>query len=187
MGHPPDQGDWLVMTADEQMTLFGEQARDAHEFDVWLMARRMALLYHYLAGAIVDRLGEAEGYALVKDAVWRYGEHCGGAVRDQVLAKGLPLTAENFRTIPDLPARGWRSEVVEANDGDKENRATLCPLARTWAEIGTPASLARLYCFVDQSKIAGYNDAALECVHEHNVLDGDGYCEIVIRPKSAGE
>jgi len=175
------------MPRDEQLTLFGETARDAHEFDVWLMARRMALLYHYLATAVVDRLGEEEGYALVKRAVWQYGEHCGRAVRDQVEAKGLPLTGENFRTVPDLPARGWRSELVDVGGGDRENRATLCPLARTWQEIGTPAALARLYCFVDQSKIAGYNDAELECVHEHNVLDGDGYCEIVIRPKGAGE
>lgn len=175
------------MNTKHEMTLFGEEAKDAHEFDVWLMARRMALLYHYLAGAIVDRLGPEEGYALVKDAVWKYGEHCGGTVREKVVAKGLPLTAENFRTVPDLPSRGWRSAVVVAGDGDKEHRATLCPLARTWMEIGTPAALARLYCFVDQSKIAGYNDADLECVHEHNVLDGDGYCEIVIRPKQAAE
>ncbi len=173
------------MPRDTDLILFGETARDEHEFDVWLMARRMALLYHYLAGAVVARLGEEEGMRLVKDAVWQYGEHCGRAVRDAVLAKGLPLTADNFRTVPDLPGRGWRSENVATGGGEKENHAVLCPLARTWQEAGTPAKLARLYCFVDQSKIEGYNGKDLECVHEHNVLDGDGFCEIVIRPKGS--
>lgn len=173
------------MPRDKRLTLFGETAKDEHEFDVWLMARRMALLYHYLAGAIVERLGEEEGMQLVKDAVWQYGEHCGRAVRDGVLAQGMPLSAANFRTIPDLPSRGWRSGAVEVASVSKDNCAVLCPLARTWMETGTPAKLARLYCFVDQSKIQGYNGAELECVHEHNVLDGDGFCEIVIRPKTS--
>ncbi len=175
------------MAREERLTLFGETAEDEHEFNVWLMARRMALLYHYLAGAIVERLGEDEGMKLVKDAVWQYGEHCGRTVRDRVLSRGEPLTADNFRTVPDLPSRGWRSESVQGEGGDAENHAVLCPLARTWMEIGTPMKLARLYCFVDQSKIQGYNGEDLECVHAHNVLDGDGYCEIVIRPKATGQ
>lgn len=167
----------------EQLKLFGETAEDRHEHDVWLMARRAALLYHHLAGAIVERLGEEEGHKLVKEAVWRYGRHCGEAVRRQVLESGRPLTADNFRTVPDLPSRGWRSETVASPDGAEEHHAVLCPLARTWQETGTDPRLARLYCFVDQSKIEGYNAEDLECGHLHNVLDGDDYCEIVIQPR----
>lgn len=171
------------MTDETKREVFGETASDAWEHDVWLMARRMALLYHYLAGAIVERLGPDEGMQLVKDAVWHYGEHCGRAVRDGVLARGLPLTADNFRVIPDLPSRGWRSQAVDLPDGKTQYQTVLCPLAKTWQSVGTDPALARLYCFVDQSKTAGYNDKDLDCVHFHNVLDGDGFCEIVMRPK----
>jgi len=170
------------MTEERKMELFGEVLDDPREFDVWLMARRMAWLYHFLAKAIVDRLGDEEGRKLVKDAVWAYGTHCGKTVREAVLAKGLPLTAENFGTIPDLPSRGWRTKVVTLPDGRKQAQ-TLCPLAKAWKELDQDTSLARLYCFVDQSKIDAYNGCELECVHEHNVLDGDPFCEVVIRPK----
>jgi len=171
------------MSTNDGLRLFGEQAADAWEHDVWLMARRAALLYHYFAKAIVERLGADEGARLIRQAVWAYGEHCGGAVREGVLARGLPLTPENFRKVPDLPSRGWRSEEAVLPDGRRQSRTVLCPLARTWREIGTSPALARLYCFVDQAKIAAYNGDELECVHAHNVLDGDEFCEIVNRPR----
>jgi hypothetical protein len=173
------------VTKEPKREMFGEVAADAWEHDVWLMGRRMAMLYHYLTAAVVDRLGPDDGARLIKDAVWQYGEHCGRAVRDGVLAAGLPLTADNFRTVPDLPSRGWRSRAVELPDGTVQHQAVLCPLARAWADLGTDPALARLYCFVDQSKTAGYNPDELECVHLHNVLDGDPFCEIVMRPKEA--
>ena len=69
------------------------------------------MLYHYMARAIVDRLGEEEGRRLIKDAVWKYGVHCGKTVKEGVEKMGLPLTKENFRKVPDLPSRGWRHRM----------------------------------------------------------------------------
>lgn len=157
------------------------EPQDQWEHDVWLMGRRMALLYHYMAKAIIDEAGEARGKEIIKDAIWKYGRHCGDAVGKGVDAQGLPRTAENFRKVPDLPSRGWRSEVGSGPDGKPQHRTVLCPLAVTWKELGEDA-LGRIYCFVDQAKTEAYNPC-LECVHVHNVLDGDGFCEIVMRPK----
>jgi hypothetical protein len=162
--------------------LFGETCEDGWEHDVWLMARRMAWLYHFMAKAIIARLGEEEGKKLIKDAIWEYGTHCGRTVREKVLAAGLPLTAENYRTVPDLPSRGWRHKIVTLPDGRKQVQS-WCPLAKAWKEIGTDMSVARLYCWVDQSKICAYNGDDLECVHAHNVLDGDDFCEVVTQAK----
>jgi hypothetical protein len=35
---------------------------------------------------------------------------------------------------------------------------------------------------VDQAKYQAYNPK-LQCVHVKNVLDGDPYCELAVRPK----
>ncbi len=175
------------MEDEPRRELFGEVAEDGWEHDVWLMARRTALLYHFMASAIVRRLGEEEGLKLVKEAVWKYGEHCGRAVRESLEKQGLPATEENFSRVPDLPSRGWRAEKVQLPDGEVQDRLTLCPLAETWMELDEDTTLARLYCFVDQSKLAGYSCGELECIHAHNVLDGDDFCEIVIRPSREGE
>ncbi len=170
------------MEKEPRRELFGEVATDDWEHDVWLMARRTALLYHFMASAIVERLGEEEGLKLVSEAVWKYGEHCGRVVRESLEEQGLPPTQENFSVVPDLPSRGWRAETVQLPDGQEQDRLTLCPLARTWMELDEDTTLARLYCLVDPSKIAGYSCGALKCSHAHNVLDGDDFCEIVIGP-----
>jgi len=154
------------------------EPNDAWERDVWLLSRRMALLYYHMAKAIVERLGKEEGEKLISDAVWRYGEACGKRVGEEVLARGLPLDAANFGMIPDLPSRGWREQTVELPEGRSADAVVLCPLAAVWKEIGA-TDLGRLYCLVDQAKIHAYNPG-LRAVHSKNVLDGDDYCVIDI-------
>lgn len=173
------------MSATDELKMFGETAEDRWEYDVWLMARRTALLYHYMAKAVIERLGREEGHKLIKEAIMEYGVHCGDATREALAAQGLPATLENFGKVPDLPSRGWRWQRMELSDGTAGTGVTLCPLARVWEDVGTDPATARLYCFVDQAKIKGYNDAAYECVHARNVLDGDTHCEVVFRPKSS--
>ncbi len=158
---------------------------DKWEHDVWLMGRRMALLYYFMSKKIIERLGEEEGKALIKDAVWQYGSYCGQQVARAVQAMGLELTPENFGKAPDLPSRGWRSKNATLPDGKEQHQTTLCPLAVTWQELGFE-DIGRIYCYVDQSKAEGYNPE-IECVHLHNVLDGDAFCEIVMRDKRTNE
>jgi len=164
-----------------KMQWSGPDPEDGWEQDVWLMARRLALMYYHFAQVIMERLGEEEGRRLIKEAVWRYGNACGKAVREGVERMGLEPTAENFRLIPDLPSRGWRRQTVKLPDGRRQVQTILCPFAVVWKELGAE-DLGRIYCFVDQAKVEGYNPE-LECIHAHNVLDGDPFCEIVIRPK----
>jgi len=170
------------LTGESGYRWFDQVTEDGWEHDVWLMARRMALLYHYLTQAIVERLGDEEGKELVEDAVWKYGQHCGSAVREAVLARGMEPTPQNFAAVADLPSRGWRSGPCRAADGREFKGTTLCPLAKTWQAVGTGRELARLYCRVDQAKFAAYYGGEYVCVHAHNVLDGDSCCEIVVRP-----
>jgi len=171
------------MPESDQLNVLGVAAEDKWEHDVWLMARRAALLYHYLSKAMIDRLGAEEGRKLLSEAVWQYGEHIGRETRAAVDASGLSPTLENFYAFPDLPSRGWRKADVPQPDGTTRSGVTHCPLAHVWLTLGQDLETARIYCLVDQSKIAGYNGEDYECVHARNVLDGDPHCEVVFRPK----
>ena len=149
---------------------------------VKLGVRRAALIYHYFSKIVVEELGEKRGVELIKRAINAYGTHIGNAARDKTLAKGRPLIPENFES--DLPDLAWEGEKVTA-DGEERYRVYNCPLAKEWIELGEQ-KWARLYCFVDQAKMKGFNPG-YEYVHIKNILDGDPYCELVVRPVSKND
>ena len=80
------------------------------------------------------------------------------------------------KLIKEIP-RGYEKIVV---DGEERIRVHHCPLASEWLEWSDPQK-ARLYCFVDQAKMKGFNPG-YEYIHIKNLLDGDPYCELVVRP-----
>jgi hypothetical protein len=127
----------------------------------------------------VKELGEKKGKALTKKAIELYGKEVGKRVKERTLARGLPLTRENFQD--DLPDLGWAEREKVEVEGENRSRIYTCLLARAWQELGAP-ELGRIYCFVDQAKYEAYNPE-LQCVHVKNVLDGDPYCELAVRTK----
>ncbi len=145
------------------------------EEQVVLMASRLALMYHHIGQVLTEELGMEKAKELLKEAIWRYGAESGEKVRAGVEAMGLPLTAENYNKVPDLPRYGWVSE--QAKDGP---RVSHCPLAAVWLEKGS-TELGRIYCFVDQAKFEAYGN--LECVHLKNLNDGDDCCLFSIKPR----
>jgi hypothetical protein len=143
------------------------------------MITRAALIHYAFTKTLVDELGEKKGKALAKKAAQLYGELVGKRVKEKTLAKGLPLTRENFQD--DLPDLGWAEREKVEVEGEKRSRVYTCHLAKVWQELGAP-ELGRIYCFVDQAKYEAYNPE-LQCVHVKNVLDGDPYCELAVRTK----
>ena len=145
------------------------------------MITRAALIHYAFTKTLVDELGEKKGKALAKKAIELYGREVGKRVKNRTLARGLPLTRDNFQD--DLPDLGWAEREKVEVEGEKRSRVYTCHLAEVWQELGVP-ELGRLYCFVDQAKYQAYNPK-LQCVHVKNVLDGDPYCELAIRPKKS--
>jgi nitroreductase len=141
--------------------------------------RRAALIYHHFAETAVKELGKAKGLELVRKAVDAYGDQVGAEAKKKAHKKGESLTPENFES--DLPDMAWNTEEVTV-DGEQRVRVFHCPLAAEWLEWGNP-EIARLYCFVDQAKMKGFNPD-YEYVHIKNLLDGDAYCELAIRHAS---
>lgn len=145
------------------------------------MITRAALIHWAFSRTLIQELGEKKGKALAKKAIELYGKEVGKRVKEKTLAKGLPLTRENFQD--DLPNLGWGEREQVDVGGEKRSRVYTCHLAKVWQELGVP-DLGRIYCFVDQAKYDAYNPE-LQCVHVKNVLDGDPYCELAIRPKKS--
>ena len=143
---------------------------------IQLALRRASLLYHYFAKTLVEELGEERGTDLIRKAIDAYGAHIGKDARHKADEKGLPPTPENFEN--DLPMLAWKSEKVMV-DGEERVRVHRCPLAKEWLDLGE-GKAARHYCFVDQAKMRAFN-SDYEYVHVKNLLDGDPYCELVIR------
>lgn len=155
--------------------------RQEAERDVVIMARRLAWLHAAYARVLVEELGEERATALTMKAIKDYGNRAGEAAREHVEAMDLPLSPTNMSLTPDLPRLGWEKGIWTDPQGRERPVITHCPLAQAFSEIGEE-KLGRLYCYVDQAKVEGYN-SDLECRHAQNVLDGDRVCEIVIEER----
>jgi nitroreductase len=149
---------------------------------VGLAVRRLALLHHAFSATLVEELGEEKGRAVIAKAVEAYGIRIGEEAAARAREKGNLLTPENFED--DLPADAWGVEAVQV-EGEDRVRVHHCPLAAEWLDWGDPA-LTRLYCGVDQAKMRGFNPE-YEYIHVKNLLDGDPYCELVVRRRKDPE
>lgn len=162
---------------------WGDEAPvDGWERDVWLMARRLALLHFNVAQVLLERLGNDRGRELTREIIWRYGQQCGTDVGTVADSQGKPRDLDSFAELTDLPSRGWRTAPSSAGSS---HTVTLCPLAVVWRQLGAE-DIGRLYCLVDEAKMTAYNPE-FACEHERNVLDGDDVCVITSRPVSAPE
>ncbi len=140
--------------------------------------RRTAMIYHYFYETLTEELGEEKAMELTRKAVDAYGNRIGLEARKKAQEKGLSVTPENFES--DLPDMAWKTETMVI-DNEERVRVHHCPLAAEWLEWGDPKK-ARLYCYVDQAKMRGFNPE-FEYIHFKNILDGDPYCELGIRQK----
>lgn len=146
--------------------------------EVLSIIRRTALLHYCYAKTLIEEFGGERGKELISKAIQSYGEEVGRKVKEETLARGLDLVVENYGG--DLPSLGWERERVVV-EGEPRARVHVCHLATVWKELGR-SEIGRLYCYVDQAKYKAYNPD-LECIHVKNILDGDPYCEIVVRSK----
>lgn len=147
-----------------------------------LALRRAALIYHYFAKTLVEELGDEQGRELIKKAIESYGSHVGREAHRKAKGKELELTPENFES--DLPKYVWETDQVMV-EGEKRSHVHFCPLAAEWLSLGD-AKTARLYCFVDQAKMKAFNPR-YKYVHLKNILDGDPFCELAVRPVDKDE
>jgi hypothetical protein len=148
------------------------------------MARTLAMLYYHLGREVVDTFGAA-GEEAVRRGILKYGDARGRRIREEVLARGLPLTVENLSKFYDLPLPlAWVSRKLCAEENHLEKQVTYCPFAEEWKRLHGE-TLGAIYCEQDLSMRKGYNPE-FELSQFTNVLHGDPHCHTVVRWPQAG-
>ena len=145
------------------------------------MARTLALLHYYLSKEVVDEFGP-KGEEVIRRAVIKYGDARGRKIREEVLAKGLPLTVENLSKFYDLPLPlAWKSKKVRSEENYLEKKVTYCPFAEEWKRVkGERVGL--IYCEQDLSMRKGYNPE-FDMQQFTNVMDGKPHCHTIVQWK----
>jgi hypothetical protein len=123
-----------------------------------LTEKHHALLFGLLARNVIEAGGEADGEAIVLEAVRRYGEQRGWRMRLRVLRDGAPLNLTSY-----LAYKEWRPATSEASAktveqvGDVISTVSACPWANAWSEAGL-LRYGRLYCLeIDRALGRGFD------------------------------
>jgi hypothetical protein len=154
----------VAPSTDEGGVLTREEAAG----QVRVMARLFGLMFHHFADLLVEKYGEKEGRALLREAVRRFGLDRGERMRKEITGMGLSPTLKNFGLVNDLPKIGWGGST----------RESYCPLAEAWIEKGAE-DICKLYCDVDVWKMVGYNPK-IRVKRLRWVLEGASDCRYVM-------
>ena len=147
------------------------------------MARTLAMLYYFVGSEVVEEFGAA-GEEVIRRAIHKYGDARGRKIREEVLARGLPLTVENLSKFYDLPLPlAWVSEKIRVEENCLEKKVTYCPFAEEWKSL-KGEKLGLIYCEQDLSMRRGYNPE-LDLQQFSNVLEDDPHCHTIVEWKKA--
>ncbi len=140
----------------------------------------VAALHHFYGRAIINRLGEEEGRAMIRDVLGSFARHFGEDARGRLIAMGQDPTPNNYAHLPDVALLGWDYTKVEVSkQGERHVELTFCPYAAKWMALGPEAvALGRLYCDAEAEKFRALNPR-ISFRHVRSLLDGDECCELV--------
>lgn len=138
-----------------------------------------ALLFAWLARAVVQREGEARGEAIVRLGVRRYGEQRGRRMALRAEADGCSLDMNAYRAYGEWRAPEGVTEAALVQTAPIPIQHVLeCPWHRAWADEGL-MPYGRLYCLeVDHALARGFGpniDLGVNSIKS----SGDDCCEFV--------
>lgn len=147
-----------------------------------------ALLFAWLARAVLRRAGEERGEALIRRAVARYGEQRGRRMALRARMAGEPLTMAAFLAYGELIWPDDAGEFDEAVRGpDLVERVSRCLWHGAWVENDL-LPYGRFYCLeVDAALVRGFNPG-LRLDVNGTLSNGAPCCEFVFhqaRPAQA--
>jgi hypothetical protein len=136
-----------------------------------------ALLFAWLARAVIRRAGKSQGEAIVRQAVRRYGEQRGRRMAMRALSDGQALTMNAYMAYGE-----WRAAAGQADSAMVQEfplpigQVYRCPWHEAWEDQDVMA-YGRLYCLeVDHALVRGFNpDLRLDINSIKSA--GDDFCE----------
>jgi len=139
-----------------------------------------ALLFGWIAKAVIEQIGEARGEAALRKAVQQYGNERGHRMALRASANREPLTMANYLAYGE-----WRSTPGNAHDvqviekkPDARVQMRKCPWYGAWKENGL-VPYGRLYCLeIDKALVQGFNPGLRLDVNATQP-DGADCCEFV--------
>jgi hypothetical protein len=140
-----------------------------------------ALLFGWLAQAIVEAAGQPQGEAIVRQAVRRYGAERGGRMAHRAKARGHALTMANYMAYGEWEASpGAAKQALVEKAPHAKLHVFRCPWHTVWNETGL-LPYGRLYCLeIDKALVSGFNpQLALEV--NGTRTNGAEHCEFVFR------
>ncbi len=138
-----------------------------------------ALLFVWIARAIVERAGVERGEAILRKAIRQYGQERGRRMALRAQANKHALNMVNYFGYAEYRITPG---VMDLNITRQSPHARLCiskcPWHKAWKEAGL-LSLGRLYCLeIDEALVRGFNPA-LQLEVKETLSGGGARCEFV--------
>ena len=135
------------------------------------MAKLMAELYFFMAGEMIDKLGEKEGREAIRSAIKRFGVARAKDMQEEARDRGLDINAETYAIVRDMPSISWEK------DPDDPRNITYCPMHDMWDQLDA-LKLGSLYCEIDDVLFKSFN---VEYERPLCKTSGDQYCRFIIK------
>ncbi len=103
------------------------------------LARVIVSYYHYIAGELVETVGEQQTEDILRQAMRKWGAWRGKMMQEDHQKRGWPLNLETFITYFDDPSAGdaWIAENVKLTPSEHTKDITISPFTTMFDQFGT--------------------------------------------------
>jgi hypothetical protein len=137
-----------------------------------------ALLFAWIAKAVIERVGEQRGEAIIRKATRQYGEERGRRMALRARANKHVLSMINYIGYGEYKITGEFALNIIERSPNARVRIPKCPWHTTWKENGL-LSFGRLYCLeIDPALVRGFNPELRVDVNA-TLHNGAAQCEFV--------
>ncbi len=147
-----------------------------------------ALLFGWIAKAVVAEAGEQIGEAVVRKAIRQYGHERGHRMALRAKANGHPLNMANYLAYGEWmysPGAAQGKMTMVAKKPDAKVRVDRCPWYEAW-QANDLTAYARFYCHeIDKALVAGFNPDLYVAVNGTRP-DGAEVCKFVFHETNLG-
>jgi hypothetical protein len=153
----------------------------AHRTPDIFTAEHHAMLFAWIAEAVVEIAGSEKGEEVMRLAVRRYGMERGRRMALRAEADARPLNMLNYIAYAEWKAQpGEMKQKVAGRNPHAEVKVSVCPWHSAWEKSGM-IPMGRFFCLeIDKALVSGFNpelNIDINSIH----TDGSDYCDFVFR------